>query len=64
MSIGANAVHCKNEAREIDCLCYKEVDAMLIALAKIPEHEGSISLSSFYGQLPDIVTRVSLLHSK
>ena len=29
--------HCKNEAREIDCLCCREVDAMLIASAKIPE---------------------------
>ena len=27
--------HCKNEAREIDCLCCSEVDAMLIASAKI-----------------------------
>ena len=26
---------------------------MLIASAKIPEREGSISPSSFYGQLPD-----------
>ena len=41
--------HCKNEAREIDCLCCREVDAMLIASAKIPEREGSISPCSFYG---------------
>ena len=45
--------HCKNEAREIHCLCCKEVDAMLIALAKIPEHGISISSSSFYVQLRD-----------
>ena len=45
--------HCKNEAREIDCLCCREVDAMLIASAKIPVCERSISPSSFYGQLPD-----------
>ena len=45
--------HCKNKAREIDCLCCKEVDAMLIASVKIPEREGSIFPSSFYGQLPD-----------
>ena len=45
--------HCKNEARGIDCLCCREVDAMLIALAKIPEREGNISPSSFHGQLPD-----------
>ena len=29
--------HRKNEAREINCPCCREVDAMLIALAKIPE---------------------------
>ena len=45
--------NCKNEARETDCYCCREVDAMLIASAKIPEHEESISPSSFYGQLPD-----------
>ena len=45
--------HCKNEAREIDCLCCREVDAMLITSAKIPECDRSISPFSFYGQLPD-----------
>ena len=34
--------HYKNEAREIDCLYCREVDAMLIASAKILEREGSI----------------------
>ena len=34
--------HCKNEAREIDCVCCREMYTMLIASAKIPEHEGSI----------------------
>ena len=29
--------HRKNEAREIDCPCCREMDAMLIALVKIPE---------------------------
>ena len=28
--------HCNNEPREVDCLCYWEVNAMLIASAKIP----------------------------
>ena len=37
--------HCKNEAREIGCLSYRQVDERLIASAKIP---GSISPSSFY----------------
>ena len=36
--------HCKNETREIDCLCSKEVDAMLIASTKIPEYEGSMAI--------------------
>ena len=29
--------HCKIETREIDCLCCREADSMLIASAKIPE---------------------------
>ena len=45
--------HCKNEAREKDCLCCREVDAMLIASAKIQERKGSISPFSFYAELPD-----------
>ena len=45
--------HSKNEAGEIDCPCCREMDAMLIALAKIPECEGSISPSSFYRHLLD-----------
>ena len=28
---------------------------VFIASAKIPEREGSISPSSFYGQLPDVI---------
>ena len=40
---------CKIEAREIDSLCFREVNVMLIALVKILEHEGSISLWIFYG---------------
>ena len=43
--------YCKNEAREIDGLCCREVDAMLPASAKIPKCEGNISPSSFCGQL-------------
>ena len=35
---------CSNKARDIDCICCRELDAMLIALAKIPECNGSISL--------------------
>ena len=40
---------CENEAREIDCLCYREVNAMLIASAEIPEREESINSCIFYG---------------
>ena len=29
-----------NEARDIDCICCRELDAMLTASAKIPEGEG------------------------
>ena len=36
--------HCKNEAREADCL---------IVLAKIPEYEERMLPFSYYGQLPD-----------
>ena len=45
--------HCNNEERDIDCICCRQLDAMIIASAKIPEHKGSISPSSFYGHLPD-----------
>ena len=45
--------HCKNEVEEIDFLSCREEDAMLIASTKIPEHEGSISSCSCFGQLPD-----------
>ena len=41
--------NCQNEAREIDCLCCIEVNAMLLALAKIPERGESMSSFSFYG---------------
>ena len=38
--------HCKNEAREIDCLCCRKVDTIYIVSAKIQEREESISLST------------------
>ena len=42
---------CKNEARELDWLCCREieVDAMLIISAKFPQCEGSISPTAFMG---------------
>ena len=43
---------CKNEVTEIDFICCRELDAMLIASAKIPEREGSMSPFSFHGHLP------------
>ena len=45
--------HCKNKAREIDCVCCREVNAMLLASAKIPERMENMSPSSFYGHLLD-----------
>ena len=53
--------HCKKEASKIDCLCCREVDLILIASARIPKREGSISPSSFYGQLPIICHNVLAL---
>ena len=41
----------QKEEREIDCLCCRDVDAMLIASGKILEREGNILPSSFYGKL-------------
>ena len=45
--------HCTNDARGIDCISCKELDAMFIASAKLPERKGSISPTGFYGRLPD-----------
>ena len=44
--------YCNNKARDIDCICCRELDAMSIASTKIPEGEGRISPSSFYEHLP------------
>ena len=41
--------YCQNESRELDCLYCREVNAILIASAKIPEREGSIPPCRFYG---------------
>ena len=57
-------VHCKIEARGIDCLCCREVVAMLIASTKIPEQQGIIPPSSFYGQLPDYWPHVLALSTQ
>ena len=46
--------HCKNEAREIDCLCCRELNAMLITLVKIPEHEESILNADFMRNCPNV----------
>ena len=43
-----NCGHWKNEAREIDCLSCREMNAMLIASAKVLEREESISPCRFY----------------
>ena len=54
--------HCNNEAREIDCLCWREMGAMLTASAKITQREGSISPCNFMGICRMLVTRVSLIY--
>ena len=54
--------HCKNEAREVDCLCYREVDGMLIASAKIPEREGNLAIQLLWATTRLLVTRVSLIY--
>ena len=41
--------HCKNEAREIDCVSCREMDVVLIASTKIPERKVNISLCNFHG---------------
>ena len=48
--------YCKSEAKEIDCFCYREMDAMLFALVKIPEYKGSILQSSFYRHFCPIIS--------
>ena len=46
--------HWKNEAREIDHLCYTEVVAMLVAFAKIPECVETSHHRAFTGNCPTI----------
>ena len=55
---------CKNEAREIDCLCCREVHEMLNASTKTQESGESISPSSFYGHLPDYQSHVLALSNQ
>ena len=55
--------NCNNEAEDIDCICCRELDAMLIVSAKFPERDGSISPSSFYRQLPDYQSHVLVLYT-
>ena len=52
--------HCKSDTREIDCLCCREVHAMLLALAKIPGKHLAIQL--LWASAGLIVTRVSLMY--
>ena len=46
--------HLKNEAREIDCLCCREVAAKLLASAKILEREEVSRHPAFIGIYPTI----------
>ena len=54
----------KSYVREIDCPCCREVDALLIASAKILQRKGSILPSNFYGQLPDYQSQVLALSTQ
>ena len=55
--------HCKNEERKIDCLCCREVDAMLIASAKIPELQRKhLAIPLLWVSARLIVIRVSLIY--
>ena len=53
--------HCKNETGEIDCLYCREVDAMLFASAKIPEHRKYLALQLLWTTARLLVTCVSLI---
>ena len=54
--------HYKNEAREIDFLCRRELDAMLIASAKILERRQSIlTIQLLWASAPLLVTFVKLI---
>ena len=44
--------YCKNEAREIDCLCCRELNVMFIALGKISEGEGTSGHAAFMCNCP------------
>ena len=52
--------HCRNEAREIHCLCCREVNTMLIASAKIPEREGASHHADCMGDCPTVNHRCLL----
>ena len=53
--------HCQNEAREIGCLCCREVGAMVTGLAKIPERKGSIMQTSLQSRIFSATIYVQLL---
>ena len=53
--------YCNNEARDIECVCCRELDTVLIASTKISERVGRISPSSLYGHLPDYWSHVLVL---
>ena len=49
------------KARDIDCICCRELDSMLIISTKIPQRERSISPSNFYGHVPNYQPLVLVL---
>ena len=63
--IGANVDIAKTmKEKQIVFVIDREVDAILIPSAKIPEHKESISPSSFYGHLPDSQSQVLALSTQ
>ena len=54
---------CKNEAREIDCLGCREVDAMLIASTIVTRARGNhLAVRDLWATARLLVTRVSLIY--
>ena len=54
--------HCKNEARGIDCLFCKEVDAMLNASSEISARGKHLAIQILWASTRLLVTRVSLIY--
>ena len=55
--------HCNNEARDVGCICYRELDAMFIASAEISEREGKhLTIQLLWVSARLLVTCISLIY--